>query len=200
MPAPDQADAIWTAVKSGVPGGVIGALLVHFHNIWRQKKQKSKDVQSPLKSFKAEIQALWAQHKEALNVDDFSTLNVENGFLSIYPVSDDYFTIYHKSADKIGTIQNEELQILLIKTYSKAKGLLDSFRLNNQFIQRIEDFSNEYAKTDSQIIIARMHLEAGRLKEYGHILIASNIRVQQMVDDLIIAIDKEIAKMSCCIF
>lgn len=49
-----------------------------------------------------------------------------------------YFTIYNANAFFIGKIKDHDLRKKIVATYSKARGLIDSFRMNNELVQKYE--------------------------------------------------------------
>ena len=78
-----------------------------------------------LQAIHDEIETLWdnymdgiGHHTEALA--DGQPLNI------YYPVTQEYFTVYNTNAFFIGRIRDHDLRKLIVSTYSKARGLIDS--------------------------------------------------------------------------
>lgn len=52
-----------------------------------------------------------------------------------YPVFSDFFTVYHNNAFLISQVQDDGLRKQIVTTYTLAKGLVDSWRLNTSFMK-----------------------------------------------------------------
>lgn len=59
----------------------------------------------------------------------------------LFPVSSDYFTIFNSNAARIGAIPDPDLRKALVRAYVLAKALVDTFRMNNELINRREHFA-----------------------------------------------------------
>lgn len=177
--------------------GLIAAFVAFGLNHYKDKSKKKSDLLSLLKSYRAEIVTVWNQHKSSLKVTDFNELNLPKGFLSIYPVTYDYFTVYHYNADRIGTINNDELRSNIIRAYSRAKGLVDTFRLNNELVNKVDDLYYQFRLTGNPEFQKIMNAELERVAEYGKIILQRNIELDELIKELTSELDKEITRLSC---
>ena len=55
-----------------------------------------------------------------------------------YPLTQEYFTVYNTNAFLIGQIEDHDLRKLIVTTYTKARGLIDAYRLNNELLAKYE--------------------------------------------------------------
>ena len=60
--------------------------------------------------------------------------------LVYYPLVSDFFTVYNGNSFLIGRIPYNDLRKQIIKTYTLAKGMADSFRMNNDLNQKFENW------------------------------------------------------------
>jgi hypothetical protein len=66
-------------------------------------------------------------------------------------VTQEDFTIYTSNALFIGRIRDHELRKLIVSAYSKARGLIDSYRLNNDLLQKHEHAHWLFLQTNSPV-------------------------------------------------
>lgn len=57
-------------------------------------------------------------------------------FNMIFPTNQRYFVIYEENAHLIGKVPDDQERELIVITYTRAKGLLDSFHLNNTMTEK----------------------------------------------------------------
>ncbi len=190
---------LYKEAKALSPGGAVGALIVYFLVQRRQKKQKTEDTISLLKSLKTEITTLWQQHKESLKIERFDNLP-KNYFVGVtYTILNDYFTIYHSNADKIGLIKDDFLRSEIIKTYNSAKGLIDTFRTNNSIADEMQTSKDnlDLAHSATRSTLEKKFQEIDEIaKKYSETLINENLELEIMISNLQNNIDKEIKRLS----
>ncbi len=128
---------------SSVVGGVIagaatlfGVYLTHKHDLEKQKINEAAVVKGVLQAIHDEIETLWNRYQDEVGVR-IETLPANSPFAMYYPVGQDYFTVYTANAFLIGRIEDNDLRKGIVTTYTKARGLVDSFRFNN-------DLNNKY--------------------------------------------------------
>jgi len=81
--------------------------------------------------------------------NDIEKLPDGSGIERYYPVTQEYFITFRANAHLIGHVQNDELRALMIKTYIKAQGLIDAYRLNNRFNEEYEQWAWTSGKTQN---------------------------------------------------
>ncbi len=55
-----------------------------------------------------------------------------------WPVRHDYFTVYTANAALLGRLPDGALRALIVRTYTAARGTLDSIAFNGEMIARVE--------------------------------------------------------------
>ena len=110
--------------------------------------------------------------------------------LYYYPVYQDYFSVYHGTSAFIGFIEDDDLRTLIVTTYIKTKGLVDSFRFNNVIVERYGNSLMTAALTTDQTFKQKAASELNQLAEYGRTLRQTHMDVKQSVQDLARALRK----------
>ncbi|KTC82026.1 Uncharacterised protein [Legionella cincinnatiensis] len=62
--------------------------------------------------------------------------------MSYYFIEQNYFLVLEGQAPLLGTIIDENLRALIIKTYIHVKSLIDSFKTNNITLAKYEDINS----------------------------------------------------------
>lgn len=135
-----MADFSWNAdalLSSGVGAFIgsaltlAGAYLVH----WLEKKEttrkEAEHLLGLLQGIHDEIETLWESYSTSIGAHT-EALPDNSPMLMFWPITQDYFTIYNTNAFFIGKIKDHDLRKQIVATYAKARGLIDSFRMNNE--------------------------------------------------------------------
>ena len=132
----------WEAVIPGLVAGLItGAcvwialLIQHKHERDLQAQKEESQVNAFVHAVMAEVETLWDSYYEGAG-KKLEALDKGKAFMYFYPISQDYFTIYNGNAFLVGKIANARLRRAIVESYTKARGLIDSFRLNNDMVQK----------------------------------------------------------------
>jgi hypothetical protein len=112
-----------------------------------QEKNQEKIIQGLLQAIHDEIETLYDMFRERAG-NTIETLTDNQALLYYYPISHDYFTVYNGNSFLIGHIPSNDLRKAIVTTYTMAKGLVDSLRLNNEFIQKYEHWIMTYQQTN----------------------------------------------------
>jgi hypothetical protein len=183
------------AVWGGISGGffAVVAVIVQSWLVRRETKAaERKMLISVLQAILEEIQTVWDRYMQTMG----GTIgNHPQGqpFMSTYAVGFDYFTIFHSNAFLIGRIDNVELRRLIVQTYTHAKGLIDSYRLNNSLLEK-------HAQT---IALAQIGMQPSlvvqaqlqTLAQYADLLKSGHVRVSDLIDRIIPALQAEISRL-----
>jgi hypothetical protein len=132
----------WEAVIPGLIAGLItGAcmwialIIQHKHERDLQAQKEENQVNAFVHAVMAEVETLWASYYEGAG-KKLEGLEKGKAFMYFYPISQDYFTIYNGNACLVGKIGNARLRRAIVESYTRARGLIDSFRLNNDMVQK----------------------------------------------------------------
>ncbi len=115
--------------------------------------------------------------------NDIAALPSGQPFKAYWPVSNDYFTVFHSNAVFLGHLRDDDLRKSLIVAYAGAKGLIDSFRLNNAMVERFEnaDAFALQSPTPAAQHVARSHLQV--LTSYAAVLKQGHVEMEVAVKD-----------------
>ena len=175
--------------------GLIGALLGGFFTLFgtlvaqflenrREISKEKRELKGVLQAFHTELQTLWERYLSTAGqkVEDLSP---GNPLLMYWPITQDYFTIYSTNARKIGEIEDPRLRKLLVTAYIRSRGLIDSFRMNNELNSKYEHFTALANSTRSQIDIANQNAYLKALKDYSSTLKEQHNELKQTIELLL---------------
>ncbi|MBD9360501.1 hypothetical protein [Methylomonas fluvii] len=137
-----------------------------------------------LQAIHDEIETLWDNYVDNIG-HQLEALGETEPLILYWPVTQEYFTIYNSNAFFIGRIQDHDLRKLIVSTYSKARGLVDSYRLNNDLVQKHEHAYWISQETQNQIHLANAKSHYAALVSYSKTLKKSHIEVKQQVQELL---------------
>ncbi len=115
-----------------------------------QKQNQKKIVKGFLQAIHDEIETLWELYQSGIGYK-LEALQENYALLYYYPVTHDYFTVYVSNAFLIGQVEDADLRKLIVQVYSKARGLIDSYRMNNDMLSKFEFWSNLHRETNNPI-------------------------------------------------
>jgi hypothetical protein len=105
-----------------------------------------------------EIETLWTGYQSNVG-NRLEALVDGQPFLYYYPVTQDPFTVYNTNAFLIGRVSDPDLRRLIVMTYARGRGLLESFRLNNDYVGKFDHWhlmsgqpgiNGEFCKNNAQ--------------------------------------------------
>lgn len=163
---------------------LFGTLVAHFLENRREISKEKRELKGVLQAFHTELQTLWERYLSTAGkkVEDLSP---GNPLLMYWPITQDYFTIYSTNARKIGEIEDPRLRSLLVTAYTRSRGLIDSFRMNNELNSKYEHFTALANSTRSQIDIANQNAYLKALKDYSSTLKEQHNELKQTIELLL---------------
>lgn len=102
-----------------------------------------------------------------------------------YPVFSDFFTVYNGNSFLIGRIPDNDLRKQIIKTYTLSKGMVDSFRLNNDLVQKFEHSNMVFFETKQQIHQQQATAHYQALVGYAKTLKQQHYMLKQEIQNLL---------------
>lgn len=137
----------WNSVVSALVGGAIAgffSLRAVDRSAKKDSEMRKKEEESLLNAFllsiRDEVDTLWNRYMWGIG-EELEKLPENQPFLWQYPLTQNYFSVYDNNSSLIGKIKEDNLRKLIIITYTQAKGLIDSYRFNNEMVKTYEDFS-----------------------------------------------------------
>lgn len=185
------------ALTSSGLGAVIGSALTLVATMVSHRLQQkaisdaeSKHLLGLLQGIHDEIETLWEGYSDSAGVQ-LEALQVNQPLLMYWPITQDYFTIYNANAFSIGKVADHDLRKLIISTYSKSRGLIDTFRMNNELVQKYEYAYFLFQQTQDPIHQSNMNMHFQALANYSVQLKKRHVELKQMVSELLRNLRKE---------
>ncbi len=183
------------ALLGGALTGIFTLLgvIIAYHLARRsQSKQEQAVINGFLQAVLDEIETLWQRYMDGMGVK-VESLN-EGEILPIYPVLNDYFTVYHGNAFLLGRVQDDDLRKAIVTTYTGAKGLLDSFGMSNVIIQKAEAAYDAFGVTNTDFYKAKADAEFNRAAQYAVAVKKSHNETKKHVSELLRELRKALKK------
>ncbi|MCW5626852.1 MAG: hypothetical protein KIT73_19195 [Burkholderiales bacterium] len=182
------------SLMSGLIGAVIGGVLTGVfsiiavnktekHNRDSQAEADSRVLKGLLQALHDELESIFERYQETMGVH-IESLPEGKPLLTYYPVINDFFTVYNANAFLIGRIENNDLRKSLVRTYILAKGLVDSYRMNNELLSKFEHWHALSAETNNPVHQQYAQDQFDALVTYGTQLKKGHIDVKKCVLDL----------------
>lgn len=181
----------WTSFGSAIVGAIVGGFVGGFFSLkatkesFRQQKLQALDnekllVKGVLQAIHDELESIYERYQETMgarleSLSDNAPLNY------YYPLVSDFFTVYNGNTFFIGRIPDHDLRKRIIQTYTLAKGLVDSFRLNNDLVSKWDQASMLHQETKSEVHHQHMLVINASLIEYAKSLKKGHARLKTEV-------------------
>ena len=151
----------WEAFGAAIAGAIIGGAVTGFFTLRATKQehrntvslqqQKEKEVIAGLlQAIHDEVETIWDRYQEGIGIH-LEALPENQPLLMYYAVVQDYFTIYNSNAFLIGRIEDHDLRKEVVSLYTAAKGLVDSYRLNNDLLQKFEYWDALFQESEKEV-------------------------------------------------
>ncbi|SCX39899.1 hypothetical protein [Nitrosospira sp. Nsp1] len=135
-------------------------------------------------SLRDEIETLWGVY-QAGACASIVALPDDEPMLIYWPLTQEYFTIYNTYALSIGKIKNHMLRKQIIATYTKARSMIDSIRLNNDLLQQWERDCFLFQETRNPVHESHANARHKALVEYATALKESHSGLESAVSELL---------------
>lgn len=167
----------WIAFGAAIVGAIVGGAITgfftlkgvfkaHKNTVDLQKNKEESAIKGLLQALHDEVETIWDRYMEGAGFH-LEALKDNEPFLMYYPVVQDYFTVYNSNAFLIGHIPDTDLRKDIVYIYTTAKGLVDSYRLNNDLVQKFEHWNNMHLETQNKVHQNRAAAQYGALVEYA---------------------------------
>jgi len=185
----------WTTFGSAITGAVVGGLITGFFAIkatsksFEHQKEHSDEneeqlIRGLLQAIHDEIETINERYQETMGAR-LESLPEGEALNFYYPLVSDFFTVYNGNSFLIGRIPDNDLRKQIIKTYTMAKGMVDSFRLNNDLVGKFE-YSNKIFE-ETQLEVHKQHAIAhlASLIDYAKILKSTHGELKKEINNLL---------------
>ena len=167
----------WATFGSAIAGAVVGGAIAGYFalrstdkNYKNQLKQgrenEEKLIKGLLQAIHDEIETVVERYQETMGAR-LESLKEGEPLLVYYPLVSDFFTVYNGNSFLIGRIPDNDLRKQIIKTYTLAKGMIDSFRMNNDLNQKFEYWHQVFQESKNEVHQQKATAHYGALVEYA---------------------------------
>jgi len=165
----------------------------HKNALEKQEIQQKHEIRSLLQAIHDEIIILWDTYMWGVG-DDLEQLEDDKPLNVYYPLTQEYFITYNNNSRLIGTIENGELRKEIVETHTMCRALVDSYRLNNDFVQKHENWHWLFVETKEVSHGARAKGQLTSLTNYAKNLKEIHYNLKVKIKKLAEMIDTEINK------
>lgn len=185
----------WSSFVPAIAGAVIGGFLTgwfsiratnkaHKNQSLQEDKNERKIISGLLQAIHDELETVFDRYQETIG-SKLESLE-ENGALAFYyPLVSDFFTVYNGNSFLIGRIPNNDLRKQIVKTYTLNKGMVDSFRLNNDLVAKLEFSEKLYQESNNEVHKQQAIAHYNSLVVYAKILKEEHKSLKQEVSLLL---------------
>lgn len=166
-------DSFWAAIIGAIVGGIITGVFAlmaarqsHKNAVGLQQKKEQEAIEGLLQAVHDEVETIWDRYQEGMGVH-LETLPEGQPLLFYYPVVQDYFTVYNSNAFLIGKVADHDLRKEIVSVYTLAKGLVDSYRLNNELVHKFEYWDGLFQESQNDVHKNRALTQYAALVEYA---------------------------------
>lgn len=185
----------WNTFGSAISGAIIGGLIAGFFALRSTQKSfdnqrkhadenEEKLIKGVLQSIHDEIETIIDRYQETMG-SRIESLGKGEALSFYYPLVSDFFTVYNGNSFLIGRIPDNDLRKQIIKTYTLAKGIVDSFRMNNDLVSKWEFSEKLYAETKSDVHKEQAIAHYASLIDYAETLKESHKSLKEEVATLL---------------
>ena len=188
-----NADALLSSGVGAFIGSVltlVGAFLAHWLERNEADRKNADHLLGLLQGIHDEVESLWELYMSSIG-PFAEALQANEPLLFYWPITQDYFTIYNSNSFFIGKIKNHDLRKQIVATYAKARGLIDSYRMNNDLLQKLEYAELLAQESQSPIHKANAQARQRSLVQYAPQLTTRHHDFKAMVGELLRHLRKE---------
>lgn len=187
----------WGVLVSSAVGALVGSALTLIATyvaprlqLATQKQNDADQLKGLLQAIHDEVEALWDGYARSAG-SQIEALVDARPMLMYWPITQDYFTIYNTNAFFIGRIKDHDLRKAIVLTYARARGLIDSFRMNNDLVHKYEYaiLLFQESQNPNHQLMANGHLQV--LIKYAMGLKKRHEELKVLVSDLFRRLHKE---------
>lgn len=190
----------WSIFGSAITGAIIGGLLTGYFALKTTKKahenqleqvnqNEKKLIQGLLQAIHDEVETVFERYQENMGAK-LESLKDGEALLLYYPLVSDFFTVYNGNSFLLGRIPDNDLRKQIIKTYTLAKGMVDSYRLNNDLNQKFEHWHQVFQESKNEIHQQKAAAQFGALVEYAKTLKTNHQEVKTEIAQLLRSLRK----------
>lgn len=186
----------WNTLLSSGVGALIGSLLTLFATYlshrWQRTNQERADGEMLLGFLQAihdEIETLWESYMDGIGIRT-EALAEGQPLQLYYPITQEYFTVLSNNTFFIGRVRDADLRKLIVSTYAKARGLVETYLLNNELVHQYERAYWIFQETKNPHHQLQAEASLNALVNYAQALKKGHSKVKRHVQELLRALRK----------
>jgi len=169
-------------------GGVcsVGAVIVQS---WLNKRAAQREEHRIIDAFLGavldEFEVLWPIYLSRMG-HRLEALPEGQPLLYYYPVLPDVFIVYTSNATLVPRIADPDLRRLVVRTIMQMRGLIASYRLNNDFTREVEGLAQLFQRTKDPEVQRHLHEVHARSAEYANGLRTGHSELKTQIEEKLI--------------
>lgn len=190
----------WRTFGSAITGAIVGGLITGYfalrstQNSFKHQKEQADEneeklIKGVLQAIHDEIETVNERYQDTMGARIDSLADGE-ALAFYYPLVSDFFTVYNGNSFLIGRIPSNGLRKQIIKTYTLAKGMVESFRLNNDLVSKFEHSHKIFQETQQEVHQQHATAHYNSLVEYAKVLKESHKALKEEISNLLRALRK----------
>ncbi|SDV49846.1 hypothetical protein [Chitinasiproducens palmae] len=153
---------------STLVGAAVASVTTGVATWWTLSAQEKRAKRAQVAQTRALLQSISSEFETVLELYKLAVGNRISGLPDTGPVDllwiagSQYFPIYTANAAAIGTLDDHDLRQAVIIAYSRAQGLIDTFRMNNELLLRYDaaHVHHSLAPSDAARLLEQERLSA----------------------------------------
>jgi len=132
----------WHPIVPSVVGGLIGGMfallggwLAYGYNRRLNENQKRKRIDGVLQAIRCELEILGQFYKQSAG-GLLDQIKDGEPFDTYFSLKQQYFIVYPNNTEIVGQIEDGELVKSIVVTYNTANFLIESYLINNQYLDK----------------------------------------------------------------
>jgi len=185
----------WVTFSSAIGGAITGGVIAGFFSLKATQKAHDNQVQHAqeneekiisglLQAIHDEIETVFDRYQDTMGAR-VESLDDGHGLTYYYPLVSDFFNVYNGNSFLIGRIPSNDLRKQIVKTYTLAKGIIDSYRMNNDLVSKWEFSEKLYAESQQDVHKNQAIAHYGALIDYAKTLKESHKELKLSVASLL---------------
>lgn len=156
-----------------VAGGWLATIWTHKRNLDLHMFQQQKQIHGILRAIRNELEVLGDIYRMKAGAGLAATKDGEP-YQVYFSLTEKYFIVYPNNTEIVGQIDDPELCKAIVVTYNKANFLLEAFRINNRYLDKLSELNKiqavqqmavtPYVQNNLVATRERLAAHAGQLK------------------------------------
>ena len=185
----------WVTFGTAITGAIVGGLITGFfaikattksfeHQKEHADENEKKLIMGLLQAIHDEMETINERYQETMGAK-LESLSDGEALDYYYPLVSDYFTVYNGNSFLIGRIPDNDLRKQIIKTYTMAKGMVDSLRLNNDLVGKSEHSNKIFEETQLEVHKQHTIAHLASLVDYANTLKSTHSDLKKEIYNLL---------------